>query len=230
MLKVKYLLLLITCLFITGCQSKSVETFNKAVDTETTTDAVDIVSSTNTFFFLLMQDKAGDKRSVNWDGESASIIDDAFDSFDIEDGRSVSEGSKTYTADMLIECVYPADFEQMNIDEHEPDNCHFSSKDDDIFVQQISYSDELDVFMNDDNYKAIDLIGLREDRLKYLENYKTFVGIKEINGVKKAGYVLLFKSALADRSYKIEVYGLGNMSNINQEALFVMNAFEVLWY
>jgi len=106
----------------------------------------------------------------------------------------------------------------------------FISNDDEIYVQQISYADETSILKEDDNYIEIDSLGIREDRLKYFKDYKTFVGIKEINGKKKAGFVLLFESALADRSYMIEVYGLGNMSIINQEALFVIDHFEVLWY
>ena len=230
MKKILILILLAGCLTVAGCRSGQTED-EKGVEmtiNENKTD--DSKNPVENLYSLLMEDEAGDKRSVNWDGESATMIDDELDSFDIVDGRSVSEGSKTYTVDMLIECVYPADFEQVDVDENEPDKCHFISKDDEIYVQQISYADEISRFKDDDNYIEIDSLGIREDMLKYFKDYKTFVGIKEINGVKKAGYVLLFESALADRSYKIEVYGLGNMSIITQEALFVMNQFWVLFY
>ena len=36
-------------------------------------------------------------------------------------------------------------------------------------------------------------------------------------------------SVIADRSYKVEVYGMGNMNRIKKVALTVMNSFLVLW-
>ena len=38
------------------------------------------------------------------------------------------------------------------------------------------------------------------------------------------------KSNLTDRSYKLEVYGVGNMSYVGIEAGIVMNGFRVRWY
>lgn len=72
---------------------------------------------------------------------------------------------------------------------------------------------------------------ISEYRAKHFRDYKTYVGVKEIDETKKAGFVLLFEndSEIADRSYKVEVYGMGNMNRIKKVALTVMNSFLVLW-
>ena len=166
---------------------------------------------------------------MEWDGKTAKMVKDELDA-DVEDGRYVSEGYNTYTADQLMECDYPIGYEQIDLDEKQPDHCHFINGDREIMIQQISYTDEVDQFEKDENYHIYDGLWLRDDVTEYFKNFKTYVGIKERKGVKKAGYVLLFESNLADRSYKIEVYGIGNMSDIAIDAYFVMNHFDVVWY
>lgn len=228
-MKTKYLLVMVvSTLLLTGCTSGQ-KGLKGDVISVTEDKSVKSDNQLEELYKLLQEDKSGDKKCVKWDGNRASTEEDELDSNDIVDGRSFSSGTKSYRVEKLIECYYPNDYEQVDIDEEYPDNCHFTNGSRDIFVSQIQYSDEIAQFDNDENYRE-EIINLREDRTKYFKNFKTYIGLKEIDGTKKAGFVLLFESDLADRSYKIEVYGLGNVNSIKAEAISVMNKFDVLWY
>lgn len=186
----------------------------------------------DTFFKLMDEDKVGDKKSVYWDGNAATMVDDEFDDPDIVDFPMLIKGSKNYRVDKLIECIYPETFELVDIDSDQLDKCHFIDEEHEleIFIQQIDYGHEVKSCDSNLDYKKTDKSILADYQTCYFKKYKLYIGIKEINEIKKAGYVLLFESDLADRSYMIEVYGLGDMEVIKENALFVMNGFHVLWH
>lgn len=212
----------------TGCTSKQEEPAKpQVVDDKKNEDSSDPLA---TLYGMIQEDAAGDGKSVIWDGESAVTEDDAQDAAGVDDGGYGFETFDSYVADQLIECVYPTGFEQVSVDAAQPDKCHFAKDDDELFVSPVDYEAETALYDGDDNYIEIDNMGLREDTTKYFTNYKTYFGMKELGGVTKAGYVLIFESNLADRSYKVEVYGLNNMSAVKVEALEIMNQFEVLFY
>ena len=229
MIKKYVFLLIITAFVLTGCGSDQKKNEEGDVKITTNKEEDENMSDTDKLYALLMEDEEWDQKGVEWDGKVARMVKDKLDA-DVEDGRYVSEGYNTYTADQLIECSYPIGYEQIDLDEEQPDHCHFINGDCEIIIQQISYTDEVDQFEKNENYYIYDRVKLRDDITEYFKDFKTYVGIKELKGVKKAGYVLLFKSNLVDRSYKIEVYGLGNMSDIAIDAFFVMNHFDVVWY
>ncbi len=232
----KRLLTLLICVVIgtTGCLTNiNNEKDEKAMINNGMTEKSDEnkeMSAITSLYSLLKESKKGDGKSVYWDGKEAAISEDNLDLDNILDGRSVSEGIEKYTADKLIECNYLIGFTQVDIAESHPDCCHFVNGKDEILINRVNYVEEVAHIDEDDNYMEIDFMGIRENRMKYFKNYKTYLGISELSGEKKAGFTLVFESELADRSYKIEVYGIGNMSELKSEALEVMNGFDVLFY
>ncbi len=179
---------------------------------------------------LLEEDEDNDRKAVYWDGTDSSSEEDEEDDPEISDGRSGPGTYQTYLAEQLIECIYPEEYEQINQDPDQPDSCHFVKGDTEIFVSPISYTEEKAGLEEDENYVETDSFRPSENATKYFENYATFVGIREIDGVKKAGFVLILESNLAQRSYKIETYGLGNMTEIAMAEVFVVNGFDVKFY
>lgn len=182
------------------------------------------------FFELVTNAKAGDKKAVYWDGSKASVVDDEMNSFDIDDGRNVSENPQTYREEMLIEVKYPEDFKQVDINPEELDNCHFTDGDCEIIVKQIDYEEMATAIENNDDYMQTDLVHIQDYRSKYFDKYMLCVGLKDFDGITKAGFTLIFKSALDERSYIVEVYGLGNINIISDVSALVMNSIDVLWY
>ncbi|MBR6404060.1 MAG: hypothetical protein IKS48_11805 [Eubacterium sp.] len=246
-------LVLLMCLSVmTGCEfgefkarsteddtSDIVYEYSTEDTTEDTSQDVLIVDATNNnassnsqldyLYNLLEQDQDNDGKAVEWDGDSAKIIDDELDQPDIDDGRAGEYASYDYKVDKLIRCSYREGFTLDEVDESEPDKCHFTDGNIEIFVTPIDYASEESSFSNDVNYKEMQL-NLKDDVTKYYETHKSFFGLKDIDGTTKAGYVLIFKSNLADRSYKIEVYGTGNMTDVAIVAYAFINEFDVDFY
>lgn len=233
----KRLLILVMCIVIstTGCltgqnndeEEKNMMNNGKA---ETYNEENKEMSDVARLYSFLIENKKGDGKSVFWDGKEAVLKEDNLDFDNIVDGRSVSEGPEKYTVDKLIECTYPVGFELVEIDEARPDCCRLTKGKNEIIVSRVDYEEEINQIDEDQRYIEIDFMGIQENRIKYFKNFKTYIGICELSGEEKAGYILVFESKLADRSYKIEVYGIGNMSELKSEALEVMNGFDVLFY
>lgn len=230
---------LIFVLLLTGCSSgnngddkeikRMSDTNNKDV-IDMNTDTVTGTDAKAEFFELVKNSEAGDGKGINWDGNKASVIDDEMNSFDIDDGGYVSENPPKYREEMLIEFRYPEGFKQVDVNPDELDNCHFTDGDDEIIVKQINYEEMAAAIENSDDYKQTDSVHIQDYRSKYFDKYMLYVGLKDFDGITKAGYTLIFKSALDDRSYIVEVYGLGNINSIKAEAALVMNSIDVLWY
>jgi len=170
---------------------------------------------------LLQDVETLDGKTLMWDGEKAAIVEDP----------NTSEGEsciQDYEAEGLISFSYPEDYQQVEKDEQNPDHCHFSGSDTEILTEQIDYEEEVGQFDADENFRACDKLWIREDRKSRFKNHKTYIGVREFDGVKKAGFVFLFESASTDRSYKIEVYGLGDVLEVRLVAYGVVNTFSVL--
>lgn len=178
---------------------------------------------------LINEDKKGDKKSVYWDGTSAKIRENNDDANDRDDGKYI-EAIKPYKAEDLIAFNYPMGLEQVDIIDDQPDICHFTGKNVDIFICPIDYEEESERLDESVNYSVLESMGIREDTLYFFKDYKTYVGIKKLNESEEAGFALLFinDSEIANRSYKVEVYGMGNMDYVKEVALTVMNSFRVL--
>ncbi len=180
---------------------------------------------------LLKSDKLGDKKEVYWDGTSATLTDDEFDQQGIQDGQ-VIESLDMFIADELIVFQYPHSYIQTDSDDSNPDKCHLSKGDSDIFVSRIDYLNEKALLDSDENYIETDTLVLQEDIADQYKQHNIYIGTKELNGVNKVGYVLIFENdnELAPRNYKVEVYGQGSLSYIRELAATVMNSFSVIWY
>ena len=219
----KNIICILAILLLSGCE------LNKEINMTSKYNIESEKVHESSILDLISEDKNGDGKSVYWDGKSASFEDDEFDSTEINDGRNSVSGEKVYTADELIECRYPDEFEMKEISEQARDECHLISGDDEIFFRQINYDKAVVEYDNDVDYIELDKSQLSEHQTKYFTSYKLYFGTKEFDGVDKAGYVLIFDSNLDDRDYVIECFGLGNMDVLKEKAFYVMNRFEVLF-
>lgn len=180
---------------------------------------------------LIKSDRMGDKKEVYWDGTSATLIEDELDQQGIQDGQII-ESLDMFLADELIVFQYPHNYIQTDADDSNPDKCHLLKGDSDIYVSRVDYLNEKALLDSDENYIETDTLVLREDCTSQYKQHNIYLGTKELNGVNKVGYVLIFENdnELAPRNYKVEVYGLGSLSYIRKLALTVMNSFSVIWY
>lgn len=186
--------------------------------------------STSEQIYKMIQNSS-ENEAVIWDGINVGTVEK--DVVGGEDGGYLDFSRVShYIADNLIMFDYPSTFKQVDVDETHPDSCHFIKDDAEFFVSRVDYLEDSSEFDKDENYIEIDLKGLKEGTTKYYKNYKTYFGTKDIDGKKKAGYVLILenKSELARRDYRIEVYGLGELDYVTILALTVMNGFSVIWY
>jgi len=244
----KLIIMLLAVIFLlTGCsgseQSDATESENNKeinkmpnsinLTTKADTEIVDTsveINDEEYFFELIESQKPGNKEGVCWDGSKATKIEDELADSEITDGRYFSDALSTYRADMLIEVAYSSNFKLVDVNEKEKDNCHFVDGDYEIKINQIDYDKVSEELESSKNYRKTDSVFLHDHKTKYFERYELFVGLKEMDGVMKSGYTLILESNLDERSYIIEVYGLGNMNVINSEACIVMNNFGVLWF
>lgn len=185
---------------------------------------------TATFFSLVEADQQGDEKSVYWDGKKASVIDDEFDSAQIDDGRTLGEGYETAGVPDMFSFQYPNDMKLAEIKSESAEEYCLEAENLEILVRQIDFEKETEAMKNNTNYQMIATEFFPEYVTKYFEQYQLYIGFTDTQNARYAGYTLLFQSNLADRSYQITVAGIGNMEEIRLRALYIMDHFEVLFY
>lgn len=181
---------------------------------------------TTAYFKFIEKDEVGDKKSIYFDGNKVSLIDDELDSLDVLDGRGYGAERNTYTVEDLISFEYPLDFTENSTEEE--NSYHFINKERnaEILVSQIDYNEAVEELNSNSDFKEkTNCVYLADHNTEYFKQYKLYTGIQN----NKIGFILVFESSLKDVSYMIEVYDIGNLENIKQTAALVMNSFEVLW-
>ncbi len=179
----------------------------------------------------LEKDKSGDKKTVYWDGEKAYIEDDPEDDPDIV--YSYEELHDQYNADKLYEFEYPHGWVIADTDEEDPGYCHLYDPDNEntvheAFVSPVNYEDAIDMMNSDPDYRATDDFRIADFQVKYLEEYQAYIGLKDFDGVKKVGFVLIFKSSLKeDTAYRVECYGLGEVLSVRRDLKIMIDHFDV---
>ena len=229
-MKKRWYLIVLAALMLVACDSNKSEK-NK----EGNENMKEIEKSTKNgnewenFYQLLKEDKEGDKKSIYWDGNTASIIDDEFDSFDISDGRGEITGTKTVTVPGVFELYYPDNLEDIVTVSDKENSYHLTGKNLDIQVQEIDFKSEQKKLEEKTDYKKIKSDILSEHQRKYFKDFELYVGIADTDNGAYAGYTLLFESSLNDKAYSLSVLGIGNLEEIKMNALYIMNHFEVIF-
>ena len=231
------LTIIVSALMLAAChESNSIHDKSIEDDMTTTTEVIndekDLKGMTPVEILnkYLNEDQLKDEKSVYWNGASAEIKvnENDKDRTGMDDGQII-EAVEHYRAKELISFRYPVGYE-LNVIDDRSDKCHLVGDDTEIFISPIDYEEEVKKIDEDENYVVTESLVISEDRLETYKNYKTYVGIKEINDTKKGGFVLLFEngSENAHRSYRVEVYGIGNMDYVKVVAGTVINHFRVL--
>ena len=175
------------------------------------------ISALEQFYKLVEEDKTGDKKSVYWDGKSASMVEDEFDSLDISDGRGMITGTERTGIPDVFELNYPNSIENVVLTSDSEEDYHLTADVVDIRIQLVDFHSN----------KQIDASILSKHQTKYFEDYKLYVGLIKTEEETYAGYTLLFESNLNNKSYMISVAGIGNLEDIKMNALYIMNHFDV---
>ena len=185
------------------------------------------ISALEQFYKLVEEDKTGDKKSVYWDGKSASMVEDEFDSLDISDGRGMITGTERTGIPDVFELNYPNSIENVVLTSDSEEDYHLTADVVDIRIQLVDFHSKQEELKKDSSYKQIDASILSKHQTKYFEDYKLYVGLIKTEEETYAGYTLLFESNLNNKSYMISVAGIGNLEDIKMNALYIMNHFDV---
>ena len=180
------------------------------------------IQYSNDLHTLLEQDREGNKKSVYWDGKEASLIADELDSKFITDGRGWGSYSKV---DILneYEFSYYDNEKPFNIVSDDTTNYILESENQRIIISEIDYNTEKEQLDNNNNFRQTDKLKIREDVVYLFEEYETYSCTVD----NYAGYTILIKSKLNNKSYNITCVGIGMLPDIKLQAQEILNSFDV---
>lgn len=224
MRKIWILISLLLSVSLTGCNDFAKSNSGRNQNMANMEESINALEQ---FYKLVEEDKTGDKKSVYWDGKSASMVEDEFDSLDISDGRGGITGTERTGIPDVFELYYPDSIENVVLTSDSEEDYHLTTDVVDIRIQLVDFHSKQEELKEDSSYKEIDGGILSKHQTKYFENYKLYVGLIKTGEETYAGYTLLFQSNLNDKSYMISVAGIGNLEDIKINALYIMNHFDV---
>ena len=114
------------------------------------------ISALEQFYKLVEEDKTGDKKSVYWDGKSASMVEDEFDSLDISDGRGMITGTERTGIPDVFELNYPNSIENVVLTSDSEEDYHLTADVVDIRIQLVDFHSKQEELKKDSSYKQID--------------------------------------------------------------------------
>ena len=200
------LLIMSLCISLSGCvpaQKVSADGEVKNMD-----------AAVANFFELMDKDKPNNEQSVFWDGTEARMIDDDQDSKDVDDGRYY-RGCVYLEKELWSTNIYGMEGRQEveNTEKH-------------VLFKGASWQFEVTMIDNfDEGVAKLE----SEDNLRLCSEdigEKTFLGIRDINGRRYAGYATI-KDDLFGHVYEISYFGTGNMEDIGVMASQVKNQFTI---
>lgn len=188
------------------------------------------VDEVENFHNLMAEDKSGDKKSVYWDGSKATFEEDVYDDPNINDGRAVIEGTQSIKIPLVFELVYTNYLKDVVVENDNEENYHIEAKNYDIRVELIDYKEEKEKMASDSNFAQIIEPVLADYQTESFKEYELYSGIVTTSRGDYAGYSLIFDSALDNRAYRVTCSGIGCMNDIRQEAFYIMDHFDVLFF
>lgn len=232
MKKLYMVIMLIFILVISACGSEEGgnQKTMKEKENVNITEQEESISPAQHLNVLIKEEEDGDGESVFWDGEKAFVKNDPYDEKDIDDGRFVIEGKKTVLMPQVYQLEYPDSLQNDIVEKDSEEYCHITAEDFDICIELIDYEDRKKVLDNNHNCEIVKEEILSKNQTKYFKRYEVYSGIIDADGKNYAGFILIFESELADRSYQITCSGIGYMKDIQKNAIYIMNHFDVLFY
>lgn len=232
-MKKNYIILMfILVLVISACQSEEGGNNKKMEKKETinVTEQEETMSPAEYLNVLIHEEKDGDGKSVYWDGEKASVKEDPYDVKDMDDGRFTIEGKQTVSIPQVYQFEYPDSLQNAVVEKDSEEFYHITAQDFDICIELIDYDEREKILNDEDNYEIVEDEILSKNQTKYFKRYALYRGVVDADGKDYAGFVLIFESGLADRSYQISCSGIGYMKDIQINSTYIMNHFDVLFY
>ena len=162
---------------------------------------------------MMDKDKTGDKKSVYWDGETASMVADEYDNDEISDGRYMRGCVYLEKELWSINIAGMEDREEIiNEETHvlfKGENWRFEVT---LTNKQEEFDATVEKLKNDNNLKLIiEEVGSN-----------VFRGIKEVDGKYYAGYDMTIND-YCGHYYEVSYFGLGNMGDIEAMASQLKN-------
>lgn len=205
------LAILVFDLLISGCRSMEMEELSmdyKAVEQ---------------FQKLMDEDQAGDKKSVEWDGTEACVIEDPMDDNNILDGRGGFQPFKDIVkdewrvkTDVLAEESVVCDTGQ-----------HFRAEGEDWYLEilQADFAKADQELKQDSMMKDVTETELSQNIKKGNLKANLYRGLRTVKEGELAGYVLIAEDYFS-HTYQLSYFGTGNMGVVKDKAMRLFGSFE----